>query len=169
MTENENLINEEPLMEAPANEATVDETPATEAVAESPAAEVAVEVPAEKPAKVRHQPQVPGEFDWDAVDKRREKYSSTERSKLEAMYDKTLSSIGDHEVIDGVVVGRNTREVIVNIGFKSDGVIPVSEFRYNPNLKIGDKVEVYVENQEGSSGQLELSHKKPESSALGIV
>ncbi len=160
MTENENLINEEPLMEAPANEATVDETPATEAVAESPAAEVAVEVPAEKPAKVRHQPQVPGEFDWDAVDKRREKYSSTERSKLEAMYDKTLSSIGDHEVIDGVVVGRNTREVIVNIGFKSDGVIPVSEFRYNPNLKIGDKVEVYVENQEGSSGQLELSHKK---------
>ncbi|KAF0130454.1 MAG: small subunit ribosomal protein S1 [Bacteroidetes bacterium] len=151
MTENENLINEEPQMEAPEVETTVDETPVVVAP---------VEVPAEKPAKVRQQPQVPGEFDWDAVDKKREKYSVSERSKLEEMYDKTLNSIGDHEVIDGTVVGKNPREVIVNIGFKSDGVIPVSEFRYNPNLKIGDKVEVYVENQEGASGQLELSHKK---------
>ncbi len=151
MTENENIINEEPQMEAPEVETTVDETPVVVAP---------VEVPAEKPAKVRQQPQVPGEFDWDAVDKKREKYSVSERSKLEEMYDKTLNSIGDHEVIDGTVVGKNPREVIVNIGFKSDGVIPVSEFRYNPNLKIGDKVEVYVENQEGASGQLELSHKK---------
>ncbi len=76
------------------------------------------------------------------------------------MYDKTLNSIGDHEVIDGFVVSKNSREVVVNIGFKSDGVIPVNEFRYNPNLKVGDKVEVYVENQEGVNGQLMLSHKK---------
>jgi small subunit ribosomal protein S1 len=168
MTENENPINEVPQNEeTPKVEATVDETPA--AVAEevkekAPAVEeapAAVEAPvAEKPAKVRPQPQIPGEFDWDAVDKKREKYSASERTKLEGLYDKTLSSIGDHEVIDGIVVGKNSREVIVNIGFKSDGVIPVSEFRYNPNLKIGDKVEVYVENQEGASGQLELSHKK---------
>lgn len=168
MTENENPINEVPQNEeTPKVEATVDETPA--AVAEevkekAPAVEEApasVEAPvAEKPAKVRPQPQIPGEFDWDAVDKKREKYSASERTKLEGLYDKTLSSIGDHEVIDGIVVGKNSREVIVNIGFKSDGVIPVSEFRYNPNLKIGDKVEVYVENQEGASGQLELSHKK---------
>lgn len=135
-----------------------------EPVAETvePVAETAVEAApeAEKPVKKERQQQIPGDFDWDAVDKKREKYSAAERSKLESMYDKTLSSIGDHEVIDGVVVGRNTREVIVNIGFKSDGVIPVNEFRYNPNLKIGDKVEVYVENQEGVNGQLELSHKK---------
>lgn len=168
MTENENPINEVPQNEETSKvEATVDETPAAvaeevkekaQAVEEAPAA---VEAPvAEKPAKVRSQPQIPGEFDWDAVDKKHEKYSASERTKLEGLYDKTLSSIGDHEVIDGIVVGKNSREVIVNIGFKSDGVIPVSEFRYNPNLKIGDKVEVYVENQEGASGQLELSHKK---------
>lgn len=168
MTENENPINEVPQNEeTPKVEATVDETPAAvaeevkekaPAVEEAPAAVEALV--AEKPAKVRPQPQIPGEFDWDAVDKKREKYSASERTKLEGLYDKTLSSIGDHEVIDGIVVGKNSREVIVNIGFKSDGVIPVSEFRYNPNLKIGDKVEVYVENQEGASGQLELSHKK---------
>ncbi|MBW7848195.1 MAG: 30S ribosomal protein S1 [Bacteroidales bacterium] len=134
--------------------------PASQPVDESQATETVAEAPAAKPVKERPQPQVPGEFDWDAVDKRHEKYSSSERSKLEQMYDKTLSSIGDHEVIDGLVVGKNAREVIVNIGFKSDGVIPVSEFRYNPGLKVGDRVEVYVENQEGSSGQLELSHKK---------
>ncbi len=151
MTEHENLVNEEPMMEPVPASQPVDESQATETVAEAPAA---------KPVKERPQPQVPGEFDWDAVDKRHEKYSSSERSKLEQMYDKTLSSIGDHEVIDGLVVGKNAREVIVNIGFKSDGVIPVSEFRYNPGLKVGDRVEVYVENQEGSSGQLELSHKK---------
>ncbi len=151
MTENENLINEEPLMEQAPDQNPVDESPATEVVAETPV---------QKTTKERPQPQVPGEFDWDAVDKRHEKYSSAERNQLEQMYDKTLSSIGDHEVIDGLVVGKNLREVIVNIGFKSDGVIPLSEFRYNPNLKVGDKVEVYVENQEGSTGQLELSHKK---------
>lgn len=154
--------------EAPAVVAEVkEETPAVEETPVTVVAEVKEEAPAavaepvaEKPARVRPQPQIPGEFDWDAVDKKREKYSASERTKLEGMYDKTLSSIGDHEVIDGIVVEKNSREVIVNIGFKSDGVIPVSEFRYNPNLKIGDKVEVYVENQEGSSGQLELSHKK---------
>jgi len=102
----------------------------------------------------------PADFDWDAIGKKHEFYSTDERGKLEQLYDKTLSSIGDHEVIDGVVVGKNNREIVVNIGFKSDGVIPVSEFRYNQDLKIGDKVEVYVENQEGQSGQLMLSHKK---------
>ena len=76
------------------------------------------------------------------------------------MYEKTMSQIGDHEVIEGTVVAKTSREVVVNIGFKSDGVIPVSEFRHNPNLKVGDKIEVYVENQEGINGQLVLSHKK---------
>jgi small subunit ribosomal protein S1 len=167
MTENENIVNEEQNQVVPEVENQVDEaaeavveTPEVEAVVETEAVEAQEEPLIVKPEKVRHQPQVAGEFDWDSVDKKREKYSASERSKLEVMYDKTLNSIGDHEVIDGYVVGKNPREVIVNIGFKSDGVIPVSEFRYNPNLKIGDKVEVYVENQEGINGQLELSHKK---------
>ena len=74
--------------------------------------------------------------------------------------EKTMSQIGDHEVIEGTVVAKTSREVVVNIGFKSDGVIPISEFRHNPDLKVGDKIEVYVENQEGINGQLVLSHKK---------
>ncbi|MCE1202151.1 MAG: 30S ribosomal protein S1 [Bacteroidia bacterium] len=152
MTENENIINEEQLNEVPAVENTVDEK--TEVVAEA-APEVKPE--AVKPAKKQ---QIPGDFDWDAFDKKSEKYNVAERSKLEGMYDRTLSAINDHEVIDGVVVDKNNREVIVNIGFKSDGIIPLSEFRYNPHLKVGDKVEVYVENQEGAGGQLQLSHKK---------
>ena len=71
-------------------------------------------------------------FDWDAIGKKHENYSSDERSKLESLYDKTLSSIVEHEVIDGTVVAISSREVVVNIGFKSDGVIPQSELRYNP-------------------------------------
>ncbi|MCF8229241.1 MAG: 30S ribosomal protein S1 [Bacteroidales bacterium] len=100
------------------------------------------------------------EFDWDAIGKKQELYSSDERDKLEKMYDKTLSSIVEQDVVEGTVVAKNNREVVINIGFKSDGVIPVSEFRYNPDLKPGDQVEVYVESQEDPSGQLILSHKK---------
>ena len=99
-------------------------------------------------------------FDWDAIGKKHENYTADERSQLESLYDKTLSSIVEHEVIDGTVVAISSREVVVNIGFKSDGVIPQSELRYNPNLKIGDKIEVYVESQEDMGGQLILSHKK---------
>ena len=99
-------------------------------------------------------------FDWDAIGKKHENYSADERNKLENLYDKTLSSIVEHEVIDGTVVAMNSREVVVNIGFKSDGVIPQSELRYNPNLKVGDQIEVYVESQEDMGGQLLLSHKK---------
>lgn len=99
-------------------------------------------------------------FDWDAIGKKHENYSADERNKLEGLYDKTLSSIVEHEVIDGTVVAMNSREVVVNIGFKSDGVIPQSELRYNPNLKVGDTIEVYVESQEDMGGQLLLSHKK---------
>ena len=99
-------------------------------------------------------------FDWDAIGKKHENYTASERLKLESVYDKTLSSIVEHDVIDGIVVAKNTREVVVNIGFKSDGVIPVSELRYNPNLKVGDTIEVYVESQEDVGGQLILSHKK---------
>jgi len=143
-----------------------EETPEVEAekvetVAEPEAVVAEEEAPAKKAShREKAKPAEPGDFDWDNVGKKREVYSKNEREKLEQLYDKTLSSIGDHEVIDGFVVSKNSREVVVNIGFKSDGVIPVNEFRYNPNLKVGDKVEVYVENQEGVNGQLMLSHKK---------
>ncbi|TVQ13603.1 MAG: 30S ribosomal protein S1 [Bacteroidetes bacterium] len=102
----------------------------------------------------------PGDFDWDAVGKKMDNYSSDERQRMEALYDETLKSIGEGEVIDGTVVSMNNREVVVNIGFKSDGVIPAAEVRYNSDLKIGDELEVYVETQEDTSGQLVLSHKK---------
>ncbi len=102
----------------------------------------------------------PGEFDWDSIGKKQDLYSKDEREKLEQLYDKTLSSVAEHEVIDGTVVAMSNREVVVNIGFKSDGVIPFNELRYNPDLKVGDTIEVYVESQEDQSGQLILSHKK---------
>lgn len=100
------------------------------------------------------------DFNWDAMGKKHDAYSHDERAKLEELYDKTLSSIVEQEVVEGTVVAMNNREVVVNIGFKSDGVIALSEFRYNPELKIGDSIEVYVESQENNTGQLLLSHKK---------
>ena len=110
--------------------------------------------------QVRVKPTPDANFDWNIDPKRHDNYKSEERLQLEAMYEKTMSQIADHEVVEGTVVGKTSREVVVNIGFKSDGVIPVAEFRHNPNLKVGDKIEVYVENQEGINGQLVLSHKK---------
>jgi small subunit ribosomal protein S1 len=100
------------------------------------------------------------DFDWNAIGKKQDKYSEDERVRLENIYDKTLSSIAEHEVIEGTVVGKNNREIVVNIGYKSDGVIPVSEVRYLTNIKNGDKIDVYVESQEDMGGQLVLSHKK---------
>ncbi len=122
--------------------------------------EIPLEETKEKPVVAKPDKNLREEFDWDSVGKKLEQYSTDERTKLEDIYDKTLSSIVEHEVIDGSVVAKNTREVVVNIGFKSDGVIPLSELRYNPNLKVGDTIEVYVESQEDPSGQLILSHKK---------
>ena len=99
------------------------------------------------------------DFDWDAYAEE-SVYSSSELKNFEEMYDQTLSTIGDSEVVEGTVIAMNKREVVINIGFKSEGVISLNEFRYNPDLKIGDSVEVYVENQEDKKGQLVLSHKK---------
>jgi small subunit ribosomal protein S1 len=117
--------------------------------------QVTQEEPVQKP-----EAQKTPDFDWDSIGKKHEFYAPEEKERLEKEYDRTLSSITEHEVIDGTVVAMNNREVVVNIGFKSDGVIQLNEFRYNPELKIGDTVEVYVENQEDPSGQLILSHKK---------
>ena len=99
------------------------------------------------------------DFDWDAYEKG-ETRSEKSYKELEETYDKSLGSFGEKEVTEGTVISINKREVVVNIGAKSDGIIPFNEFRYNPDLKVGDTVEVYVENQEDKKGQLILSHKK---------
>ncbi|HLU85498.1 MAG TPA: S1 RNA-binding domain-containing protein, partial [Vicingaceae bacterium] len=100
------------------------------------------------------------DFDWDRIGKYEETYSKKEREELEALYDETLKTIGNEEVIEGTIVSKTNRDVVVNIGFKSEGVISISEFRYNPDLKEGDKVEVFVVNQEDKNGQLILSHSR---------
>ncbi|GAB4452158.1 MAG: 30S ribosomal protein S1 [Bacteroidales bacterium] len=100
------------------------------------------------------------DFDWDSIGKRDVVYKAEEKKKLEELYAKTLSTVVENEVVEGTVVAMNKREVVVNIGYKSEGVISLNEFRYNPDLKIGDKVEVLVETQEDPNGQLILSHKK---------
>src|SRR5246127_951444 len=105
------------------------------------------------------------EFDWSVVGKKQDQYSATDRAKLEDLYEKTLKTVVDLEVIEGTVVGVNAREVVVNIGYKSDGVIPRNEFKYNPDLKAGDKIPVFVEQQEDGSGQLILSHKRARATA----
>ncbi|MCQ2264284.1 MAG: 30S ribosomal protein S1 [Bacteroidales bacterium] len=99
-------------------------------------------------------------FEWSNYDKKGQKYNEAERKNLEELYTKSFKSIDEQAVIMGSVVSINQREVVVNIGFKSDGVISASELRYNPDLKIGDEIEVYVESQEDATGQLILSHKK---------
>ncbi len=99
-------------------------------------------------------------FDWTKLNKKTEVYSDDERVVMEKEYDETLTSITEHEVLDGTVVSMTKREVVVNIGYKSEGVIPTGEFRHNPDLKPGDAVEVYVEKTEDAEGQLVLSHKK---------
>ena len=99
------------------------------------------------------------EFDWNAIDEKAGKISVKSSDKSEA-YDQTFNAFTEQEVIEGTIVAINEREAVVNIGFKSDGVIPASELRYNPDLKAGDKIEVYVESQEDANGQLMLSHKK---------
>ena len=172
----EETVVENPQVEnAPAVEAApaAEETPAVEAapvVEEAPAAEApaaeAAELPEtpKAPRKPREIENAYGEimanFDWNALEKKGQKYNADERKNLEDLYTKSFKSIDEQAVIMGTVVSINQREVVVNIGFKSDGVISASELRYNPDLKIGDEIEVYVESQEDATGQLILSHKK---------
>ena len=99
------------------------------------------------------------QFDWDAFESEKGLYDDTKENIL-GKYDQTLSNVAVNEVVDGTVISMNKREVVVNIGYKSDGVVSLNEFRYNPELKVGDIVEVYVESQEDKKGQLNLSHKK---------
>jgi len=105
------------------------------------------------------------DFDWSMVGKKQDSYSADDRQRLEDLYEKTLKTVVNLEVIEGTVVAVNAREVVVNIGHKSDGVIPRNEFKYNPDLKAGDKIPVFVEQQEDGGGQLILSHKRARATA----
>ena len=98
------------------------------------------------------------DFNWEEFEQGTN--AGVSKEDLEKAYDETLNKVTEHQVVEGTVISVDKKEVIVNIGYKSDGIIPASEFRYNPDLKVGDKVEVYVENQEDVKGQLVLSHKK---------
>ena len=98
------------------------------------------------------------DFNWDEFENGT--VANVSKEELDKAYDETLNKVADHQVVEGTVISVDKKEVVVNIGYKSDGIIPASEFRYNPDLKIGDKVEVYVENAEDKKGQLVLSHKK---------
>ena len=103
------------------------------------------------------------DFDWEAYENG-DVQGAAAKEEQEKAYDNTLNKVAENEVVEGTVIGINKREVIVNIGYKSDGIIPLNEFRYNPDLKVGDKVEVFIENQEDKKGQLILSHKKARTS-----
>jgi len=156
------IVEEAPVVaETPVVEETVvEEAPVVEAVvAEAPAAEEIVieEAPTER---VKAPKPVPaGDFDWDAYENG-DVMTAQSKADLEKIYDDTLNAIKDKEVVEGTVILINKREVVVNVGYKSDGVVPMSEFRYNPDLAVGDKVEVYIESQEDKKGQLILSHKQ---------
>ncbi|MFR9580682.1 MAG: S1 RNA-binding domain-containing protein, partial [Rikenellaceae bacterium] len=99
------------------------------------------------------------EFDWTAFENDLGVYNQP-KEEIESAYDQTLSKIAVGEVVDGTVIGVTKREVVVNIGYKSEGIISISEFRYNPEIAVGDVIEVYVESAEDRNGQLALSHKK---------
>lgn len=149
--EEENKVAAEQAAEAPV------ETPAVETPAvETPAAEAAEE----KPKKSTLNASIdPDKFNWEAFEEGGDIYHD-DREHIKDLYDQTLSKVVENEVTEGVVTSISKREVIVNIGYKSEGVIMAPEFRYNPDLKVGDKVEVYVESTEDKKGQLILSHRK---------
>ena len=100
------------------------------------------------------------DFDWNSIGKKQDNYTTAEKDQLDELYGKALRTITAAQIIEGTVVAKNNREVVVNIGYKSDGVVALSEVRYNPDLKLGDKIEVFIESTEDTNGQLVLSHKK---------
>lgn len=151
----ENVIHDEVTVEAPQAEV---ETPQVEVevIEEAP---VVAEV---KTGKKAAKDEEPIDFDWENEGNGK-MVSGADHARLADIYDKTLKSVTDQQVVEGVIMAMNSREVVVNIGFKSDGVLSFNELRYLSNVKIGDKVDVYIESQEDASGQLVLSHKKARS------
>ncbi len=152
---NEEIVNDVELNEEVVEDESVEEIDELEEEEE----ELEEEIDEDEPEIILPKAQVEA-FDWDAFELAKDGYKMEERKELEAIYDKTLSTITVNEVLEGTVIAINPREVVVNIGYKSEGIITISEFRYNPDLAKGDKVEVYVESAEDKNGQLQLSHKK---------
>ncbi len=174
---NENLepeVNEVPAQdEIVAAEAAKEEAPVAEATEEAKeeakveetVAEEKEEAPVaeEKPVKKTKKetaPKAEEEFDWDSLEEGAGGVSAKERGELETLYNDTLNTVSEKEVLQGKVISLNKREVVVDIGYKSDGIVSLNEFRYNPELKIGDEVDVYIESLEDKKGQMILSHKK---------
>ena len=158
------IVEETVVEEAPVVEETVIEeaAPVVEETIIEEATPVVEEVIEEAPSAKIVEPVVvapAADFDWDAYEKG-DVISAQSKIDLEKIYDDTLNAIKDKEVVEGTVISINKREVVVNVGYKSDGIVSMGEFRYNPELKVGDKVEVYIESQEDKKGQLILSHKQ---------
>ncbi len=169
MTEEKKENLEQEVKETPVQEETtakaVTEEKAEEAKKEEPVAEAATEEVAEEKAPAKAQKEAPKaeteeEFDWDSLESGTDAYSEKERGSLEEMYNNTLNTVSEKEVLEGKVISLNKREVVVDIGYKSDGIVSLNEFRYNPELKVGDAVDVYIESLEDKKGQMILSHKK---------
>ena len=178
--EAEEVVAEEKVEEKTGEE-TITEVKAEETVeeAEEKAAEV-IETVAEVPEQtVTDEPEIkaeekaaapkkekketsaePEEFDWASLEVGKDAYSEKERNKLADLYNDTLNTVSEKEVLEGTVISLNKREVVVDIGYKSDGIVSLNEFRYNPELKVGDKVDVYIESLEDKKGQMILSHKQ---------
>ncbi|MCK3683310.1 30S ribosomal protein S1 [Maribellus sp. YY47] len=148
MTEEKKVNLEEEVKNAPVQE---------EAAAEAVKEEVVAAAAKAKPAKTENKTE---EFDWASLEVGRDAYSEKERGDLENLYNDTLNTVSEKEVLEGTVISLNKREVVVDIGYKSDGIVSLNEFRYNPELKIGDLVDVYIESLEDKKGQMILSHKK---------
>jgi small subunit ribosomal protein S1 len=168
MAEKENAENEKAAEETPKTAASAKKTESKKSEESVENKETAkAEKPAKKEVKKEAAPVTNGEplkdFDWSRIGKYEETYSDTEKADLEKMYDATLASISTQDVVMGTVVGINEKEVVVNINYKSEGIIPISEVKYNPDLKVGDEIEVFIENQEDRNGQLNLSHAKARS------
>jgi small subunit ribosomal protein S1 len=130
-------------------------------VAQAPTeVEVAVAAPVvEKPAPKKPAAK-PADFDWGSIGKRQEVYAEKERKSLEVMYDATIKMFNVHDVLDGIIIEKTKKDYIVTIGGKSEGIVPISETRYNPDFKVGDPIEIYIEKVEDKGGQLILSHRK---------
>jgi small subunit ribosomal protein S1 len=132
-----------------------------ETIEEVAVEEKTVAVDEKKPkAKIKETSAEPEEFDWSSLEVGLDAYSESERDKLANLYNDTLNTVSEKEVLTGTVISLNKREVVVDIGYKSDGIVSVNEFRYNPDLKVGDRVDVYIESLEDKRGQMILSHKQ---------
>ena len=134
--------------------------PEQQETVEVPAATAEEEVVAKEVTKKAKVVAEPADFDWDALEEEDRGFAGKNKKDLETLYEKTLTTVQEKEVVEGTVISMNKREVVVDIGYKSDGIVSLNEFRYNPELKPKDKVEVYIESLEDLKGQMILSHKK---------